>query len=357
MSQRSHIAISGSTAIWACSVACSAPSRTSSGIVSARAPASSSNHSACVGKLVGGRSSATRSSGAWSEQALALVGEHRVGDAHLAEGQRHAERLAAVEQAHDGGVGLALGLRVPVAVERRHERAPALQVELAHLIGAPEVQVDRALVDGRVGARRLGRAEQLARGDVDDRKAVRGGRAQRHVRRGVSAGPAGNVGARGPVVARLFSCCPAASASRSSPALTRSSAWASQRGPRNSASSCDSGPSWAAQSRCWRKISGLSWSRIAASTGRSRNSSGWRQKNWSSASSPATYTARPRVARGSAGAPPHLAQRGDRAGERDDHGGVQLADVDAELQRVGRDHRAQLPRIRRPSSSRRCWGV
>ena len=37
---------------------------------------------------------------------------------------------------------------------------------------------------------------------------------------------------------------------RSSPALTRSSAWASHRGPRNSASSFDSGPSWAVHSRC-----------------------------------------------------------------------------------------------------------
>ena len=101
-----------------------------------------------------------------------------------------------------------------------------------------------------------------------------------------------------------------------------------------------SGPSWAAHSRCARKISGLSWSRIAASTGRSRKSSGWRQKNWSSASSPATYTARPRPRR--PGAAPHLAQRGDGAGERDDDRRVELADVDAELQRVGRDDRAQL---------------
>ena len=43
-----------------------------------------------------------------------------------------------------------------------------------------------------------------------------------------------------------------------------------------------------------------------------------------------------------AGPTPHLAQRGDRAGKGHNHRGVQLADVDAELQRVGRDHRAQL---------------
>ena len=34
------------------------------------------------------------------------------------------------------GVGLALGLGVPVAVEGRHQRAAAVQVELAHLVGA-----------------------------------------------------------------------------------------------------------------------------------------------------------------------------------------------------------------------------
>ena len=43
-------------------------------------------------------------------------------------------------------------------------------------------------------------------------------------------------------------------------------------------------------------------------------------------------------------AAPHLAQRGDRAGERHAHRGVQRADVDAELERVGRDHAEQLAR-------------
>ena len=42
------------------------------------------------------------------------------------------------------------------------------------------------------------------------------------------------------------------------------------------------------------------------------------------------------------GAPPHLPQRGDGPGERDNDGRVELADVDPELERVGRDHRAQL---------------
>ena len=40
--------------------------------------------------------------------------------------------------------------------------------------------------------------------------------------------------------------------------------------------------------------------------------------------------------------PPHLAQRGDRAGEGYGERSVELADVDPELQCVGRDDRQQL---------------
>ena len=41
-------------------------------------------------------------------------------------------------------------------------------------------------------------------------------------------------------------------------------------------------------------------------------------------------------------APPHLAQRRDRAGERHADRGVERADVDPELERVGRDDAEQL---------------
>jgi hypothetical protein len=54
---------------------------------------------------------------------------------------------------------------------------------------------------------------------------------------------------------------------------------------------------------------------------------------------------------------PHLAQRGDRAGERHDDRGVERADVDAELERVGGDDRAQVAADERCSISRRCWAV
>ena len=48
------------------------------------------------------------------------------------------------------------------------------------------------------------------------------------------------------------------------------------------------------------------------------------------------------AAAAAAGAAPHLAQRGDGAGERDADRGVERADVDAELQRVGGDDAEQL---------------
>ena len=59
-----------------------------------------------------------------------------------------------------------------------------------------------------------------------------------------------------------------------------------------------------------------------------------------------------------AGAAPHLAQAGDRAGEGDDDRRVERADVDSQLERVGGHHRAQLARRSAAASiSRRCAGV
>ena len=72
---------------------------------------------------------------------------------------------------------------------------PYRKVELAHLVGAPEVHVNRAPVHGRMRARCLGRAEQLARGDVDDRDGLWRRRAQRDARRRVLVGAARDVDA------------------------------------------------------------------------------------------------------------------------------------------------------------------
>ena len=102
----------------------------------------------------------------------ALVGEHRLGHQHAAEGERHAECLAPVEQPLDQRLGLALGLGVPVAVERLDQRAARVEIELAHVKRAAEVQIDRARVKRRECARELGGAERLPGAQLDDLEGI-----------------------------------------------------------------------------------------------------------------------------------------------------------------------------------------
>ena len=52
----------------------------------------------------------------------------------------------------DVGLGLLAGLGVPIAAERFDDRPAPVQVELPDLVGAAEVQVDGARMDGREGA-------------------------------------------------------------------------------------------------------------------------------------------------------------------------------------------------------------
>ena len=120
----------------------------------------------------------------------ALVGQHLLADHDRAEAQPHAERRALLEHALDVRVGLALGLRVPVAVERPHERAAVGVVERVDLELAPAVQVDRALVDGRGRRADVDVADHLARLQLDDRHAVARGAAQRERARRVLLRPA-----------------------------------------------------------------------------------------------------------------------------------------------------------------------
>ena len=115
-----------------------------------------------------------------------------------AERQRHAEPLAPVVEPLDVHVGLALGLRVPVALERPHERAARLQVERLDLEHAPAVQVHGALVRRAERAPPVDGPEQLARRELDDREAVAARRAQRDRAGRVVAGVARDIGAARP---------------------------------------------------------------------------------------------------------------------------------------------------------------
>ena len=72
----------------------------------------------------------------------------------------------ALEHVDDRDVGHVAGLRVEVGVGRLHGSDARDEVELLHEELLAEVQVDRARVQGRVGAMLVGRAEQLT-GVVD----------------------------------------------------------------------------------------------------------------------------------------------------------------------------------------------
>ena len=127
---------------------------------------------------------------------------------------------------------------------------------------------------------------------------------------------------------------------RSSPPSTSASARSSAASPSVSRSRSSSGASKAAESTWPSRIRGLAWSRIAASTRRSSSASGSRMKNWSSASSLATSTARPSLRRP---ARPHCWRRlATVPGKPDRDGAVEQADVDAELERVGGRHAEEL---------------
>ena len=125
MSQRSHIAQSGSIAISACSAACSVPS--SFGIASS--PSSCRGSGDEPDRLGGERRrraarAATSSIRSCERDRLALVADDLLGHLDLAEDERRGPGAALLAQRpHDLGLRLVLRLRVPVAAERLDDRA------------------------------------------------------------------------------------------------------------------------------------------------------------------------------------------------------------------------------------------
>ena len=125
-----------------------------------------------------------------SRNRLLLVRDHLLGDRDAAERELQAEPPLDAQRLLDRRLRLLLRLRVPVAVERLDERAPRLEVELAHEVLPAEVEVDGALVHRRVRALALGQAEHGAAGGVDDEERVGRRRAKRRAGGGrVLAGP------------------------------------------------------------------------------------------------------------------------------------------------------------------------
>ena len=161
MSQRSHIAISGRTAIWECSAACSAPSSACSGEL-AHLLLRQLVPERLRDEVLLGQVERLEVDHLVVGHALALEGDHLLHHGHDPEPQRHAERVALLARLLDEGLGLDLGLRVLVALGGAHDRAALVDVEVLDLVGLAQVQVDRAGMDG--GERPLGldEADQLA---------------------------------------------------------------------------------------------------------------------------------------------------------------------------------------------------
>ena len=324
MSQRSHIAISGSTAIWPCSVACRAPSRTSGG----SAPLSRSRQH--VPERLGDEALLGQLEGDDVDRLLLgdrdpLEGDHLLGHRDLAEVELDPGDLALLADPFDVDLGLLFRPRVPVAVEAGDDRPPLVDVEPLDLVGAAEVEVDRAGVDRGEGALGLDQAEHLPRVALDHRDRVGRGRAQRRSAR------------RRTRCAAAAACPPAR---RSSPAASSRSARSRQPvaedlvvgvGQRQLVGGGDQVPGGdllvgvVEDRRLDRPLEELL--RVAAEELVERVLAG------DVDGEPAPAPPRPA---------PHLPQAGDGAGEGDADRRVELADVDPQLERVGRDHRQQL---------------
>ena len=253
-----------------------------------------------------------------------LEGDHLLADRDLAEVELDAGRRPLLADPLDVDLGLLLRPRVPVAVEARDDRPPAVDVEPLDLVGAAEVQVDRARVDRREGPLGLDQAEHLARVALDHRDRVGRGRAQRDLggdelaaaRQDPGARPAQLAGARQP----LGPLAPTGAEDLVVLARERQLVGGGEEvaggdllafvvEDRGLDRAVDELVGVAAEELVERVLAG------------------------DVDGEPAPAAPRP---------PPHLPQARDGAGEGDADRGVELADVDPELERVGRDHRQQL---------------
>ena len=248
--------------------------------------------------------------------ALALVAGDLLGHVHGAEAQQAVGHLAAVDHLLDEGVGLVLGLGVEVAGERRPRRpggcpGPAARPGTSGpCAGTPSRRAPRR------GARRLDRADDLAALGLDHRHRVR--------RRGAQRDPAGRVA----LAARQVAPGALAQlAQADQPPRGRLPAVAQELLVAGRQRQLVRGGAQVGQEdllglvvqdrRLHRPVQELV--RVAAEELVQRVGAGHVQGQ--------AGVAPP-------GAAPHLAQRGHRAREGHADGRVQLADVDAQLQRA-----------------------
>ena len=103
---------------------------------------------------------------------LLLEGDDLLANRHHPEVQLDRPQHPLVADLLDVGLGLLLGLRVPVAGELADQRLAPPQVELLDLVALPQVQVDGAGVDRGVRPLGLHGADHLAAAVLHDRERV-----------------------------------------------------------------------------------------------------------------------------------------------------------------------------------------
>ena len=108
-----------------------------------------------------------------AETIAKLVAEHLGGDVDLADVERGASDSALVGNPQDPNVLVGPGLGVGRVVALDDTSALVVQVELDNLITLTAVQIDRALVHGRVGPSLIDGADEALGVMIDDRDLAR----------------------------------------------------------------------------------------------------------------------------------------------------------------------------------------
>ena len=328
-SHRSHVATNGSSPIAACSAAWTAPGQ------SARGDRRPVDHRLRDRPPHGLRLEVLRRERERDlvdhvvrGDELHHVAHDLVRDAHGAEERVDVAGPALLVDVDHLDVGDVARLRVVVGIGLVHDRHARHQVQLVDQVLLALVQVHGA----RDAASSTRDARRRCRAALPSRRS----RSSRCVRLPRGCRPSG---AGTPAHGR--SRCPCAAPALRARSCARPRARRRPRRRRTPRSSSRSGSSRAAHRRCGSRTYGFVGSITAASGGLSNRSSGWCTRYWSSGSSCATSIASESASRRPArpGLLPHRRARARVAGE---HGGVERADVDAQLERVRRGDREQL---------------
>ena len=253
-------------------------------------------------------------------QTLTLVTDDLLDHLDPAEADAGAGQLAMLQLLLDAGRRQPPGLGVVVAVERRHQRDVRDRVQRPDDVLLSKVQVDRALVHGRVRAGLVDQTEQRPRAGLDHGDGVRRCRAQRDTRRGMVGAAVDQAGRAGRDV-RQRPCQLEAGVAEVAGVGRR------QRHLRGGA------PQVTGEHRRVRRIRDRGFGRPVEQL--------LRMARQVLVELILAGDQQPQPRAPAAGAAPLLAQR--RHGAREAHGdrAVEHADVDAELERAGGDHAEQ----------------